>query len=329
MYCAKCGLLLGSNETQCSHCSPSQLKVFKPIYNFKVPPVPSMSSPSFERTTLALTPNAPAHLTIEEILSAKASTLGVFGMLRSIVTTWKEIFKKPSPTNIVILAMGAIMLILWVWTKYIPGPYRMMSRGGIASVLATLTASFNNVPARVLHFSALVTLGIAFLPPLIKGDISPLTNNVKGSFGLVRKILSYKKSKSLYSVIIASGVGMFFANYLMRNCSMNKYFVCLTLGVTVIFSSSGLFNSTFIKLCAGIYNDITKLLKIHTKLTKYQTSLKLGLGFGLILSIVPCFMRRVRSTNFTDHSAYILGIVIVVVGIFLTLSADKKSSVTP
>lgn len=329
MYCTKCGQLLVSNEAQCSHCSPTQTNVFKPVYNFKVPPVPSMSSPSFERTTLALTPNAPTNLTIEEILSAKSSALGVLSALRSIVKTWKEIIKKPSPANIMVLAMGVILFILWVWTKYVPGPYNMMKPSGIANVLGILTATFNNIPARVLHFSALVTLVTAFLPPIIKGDVSRLTSNIKSSFGLARKVISYKKSVTLYIAIIASGVGMFFANYLMRNCSINKYAVCLTLGTTVIFSASGLFNSTFIKLCAGIYNDITQLLKLRQKLAKYQISIQLGLGTGLILSIVPCFVRGAVSTDFTDHFAYFLGFVIIILGVLLAVTAGKKTRITP
>lgn len=200
-----------------------------------------------------------------------------------------------------------------------------MPPSGLKSIFAFLMASFNNVPARVLHFSALATLISAFLPALLGGEIHKIVGNIKGTFALSKRILSYKNSPTLNALIVALGAGLFFSNYLMRNNSGNKYFVCLTLGLTIMLSTSGLFNSTFVRLASGLTQDLAKILKIQQPLAKYQVALQLGFGGGLILSIVSSLFRGLTSNGLTDNFGYVAGIVVILTGFFMMLKSPKTS----
>ncbi len=362
MFCEQCGNEIVKGDKYCSDCGASiEEAVEKQVdksagnYNLNAPPVkeqsnttlpipqkssnafrdlnipkpPGNSSPSFERVTVALSGSPPAGITIEDILLAKNKSVSTLNVIRSMFNSWLGFFKKPTLRNIVLIGAAVVFFAIWVWTKYVPGPYIFMMPPGIASIFAILFATLNNIPARVLHFSALVTLASTFLPGLMKGNLASMAAPVKNSAALIKQIISYKNNKTLYSAVTSCGVALFISNYLMRNCSINKYFVCLTLGLAILLSSSGMINATFPKLCGAIFNDVLRLLKIRDKLSKYITAITIGLGLGFILSIVPSLLRGLTG----DYGAYMLGSLVMVAGIVLMVikpgsSAGKKNDTT-
>jgi hypothetical protein len=320
MTCKHCGQPIDlDKEHQC---------IVKEKYNQKtisiiMPPAPHRSSPSLDQSVLSLSGNHPEHITLEQVLDFKQETEGFIKEVLNVVKIWKKFVKKPTKQNIILIICGVIAFILWFWTKYAPGGFNYMPPTGLKAVFSFLTASFNNVPSRILHFSALVTLVSAFLPAILGGQYEKVIANVNGVIQLIIKVISYKKSQVFYTLIIAAGAGLFFTNYMMRNNSINKYFACFTLGTMIMLSTSGLFKSTFVRLMKGLLNDITKLLKIKDFYTKYQIAIQLGFGGGLVLSIVSSLIRDISSSAFTDNLGYFLGFIVFVTGITLSFQNLK------
>jgi hypothetical protein len=316
MTCQHCGQPLEANKQH--HCvNPTQFK--QKSLSINMPPAPYRNSPSLDQTVLSISGHHPESITLEQVLDFKQESEGFIKEVLNVVKIWKKFVKKPTKHNIILLICGAIAFILWFWTKYAPGGFDYMPPTGLKAVFSFLTASFNNIPSRILHFSALVTLVSAFLPSILGGQYEKVISNVNGVIQLIIKVISYKKSQVYYTLIMALGAGLFFSNYMMRNNSINKYFACFTLGTMIMLSTSGLFKSTFVRLMKGLLNDITKLLKIKDFYTKYQIALQLGFGGGLVLSIVSSLLRNVSSSSFTDNIGYVLGFIVFITGIVLSI----------
>lgn len=320
MYCEKCGQPIPPGEHHV--CSENQAPSLTRKRMINRPPVPLKTSQSLERTTLTLSGRHPDNLTIEDIISGRKSNSGLIKEVKNVFVTWKGFIRKPTKANSILLAVGLVVFLLWAWSKYAPGYY---SSSSLKSTFSFLLATYTNIPARILHFSSLATLAVAFFPQILTGQTKKITAHFKSTLVLMKKILSFKKSKASYVGLISLGTGVFFANYLMRNNSTNKFMVCLSLGVTVLLSTTGLNNATFIRLSKGLINDVTRLIKIQPVVNKYKIVILLGFGSGLILSFIACLLRSIRSTAFTDHFAYYLGAVIVVVGMVLLFSTPKSS----
>lgn len=288
-----------------------------------IPKAPAKESSSMERYFAPVTPGAPNGMTFEELI-AKGSSTGFFGEIKRLIKSVVQVVKKPSKQNIIVLAAALIAIILWAWTKYSPG-FNYMMPEGLKGVMAVLTGSFNNVPARILHFSAITTLVTAYGPSLIKGNVKPITGNLKTAFGLAQRILRQKGNR-MYVTLLAAGVGMFTANYMMRNNSQNKYMACLTLGLMVLLSTGGLFNATFVKLIKAAYQDIAKFLKKGQEAANYQIAVQLGFGSGLILSYLACIIRGMSSNSITDNIAYIFGVIMIVAAIVLMIVQPGKEA---
>ena len=295
--------------------------------NFTPPKPPPQGSAAYEYTMVALTPGAPELVTVEKVLNAQMESLetgasqilGVVRALLDIKNIWKGILRKPTKANMIVITCGFITMLLWFWTKYLPGFYNYMSPGGIKNVVAFLFGTFNNVPTRILHFSSVMTLATAFLPSLFDGgDVTKAVGGVKTTITLWKKFISYRGTRTFSVMIISIGVGMFAANYMMRNCSYNKYFPCLTLGITIILSSSILFKSSFIKLFAGLYHDILRLFKLEKLVAKYTMAIQIGVGTGLVSSILACLLRGPLG----DNIGYIIGVIIMVGGALLTVKPE-------
>ena len=156
MYCEKCGQLIDSESNH--QCSESSGKVIKSKMNLSIPKPPPRTSTAYETTSIPLSDHVPGNLTLEEILSRKSVTPGFLKEIKTVFSIWKKVLKKPSKGNIILLIFGLLLFLIWIWTKYIPGPFTYMMPGGIKSIFAILFATFNNVPARILHYSCLVTL---------------------------------------------------------------------------------------------------------------------------------------------------------------------------
>jgi hypothetical protein len=271
------------------------------------------SSHSFNGTSLAISSNAPKDMTLEDLKNFQNSSKGIITQFRSIFKVLKTTIKNPSKENIRLLVFAGVFFILWFWTKYSPEGFNFMMPGGLKGVFAVLTGSFNNVPARVLHFSSLITLMTAFLPGIATSKQSFL-GNIKSVLALMRTLLKDKKG-TMFSVAIASfGFGLFLSNYLMRNNSSNKYMVCLTLGVTILLSTSGLFKSTFVKLSIGFFNDLSRIFRFETFLNKYKLALQIGVGSALVSSYLICLIRGAVYSSITDHLGYILGVIVFAFG---------------
>ncbi len=328
MHCQKCGRVIESEENHV--CAGNLQKLFEPVYTGGIPG-PVGANGSLERTLLPLSGHMPEGMIIEDILSSRAQGAGLLKELRKILMIWRRFFKKPTKENIVLLIIGGVAFLLWLWTKYASGGYfgfgyDYIPPTGIKSVFAFIMGSFNNVPTRVLHYSAFMTLAAAYIPPIFSGNPARLGGNVRSTFELMRRLASYKKSKSTFIAVAALGAGLFFANYMMRNNSINKYFPCLTLGLTMILSSSGLFNATFVRLSKGLFNDIAKLLHIENSFNKYKVMLQIGFGSGLVLSVVACLIRKMSNSYFTDHMAYYIGGVIFVIGLAMVFASKDAGT---
>lgn len=282
------------------------------------------SSSHVELTWLTLSGQHPESISMDKIVNAQLNQTSFLREMKKILMIWKRFVKKPTKENIILLVGVGVAFLLWFWTIYAPGGFNYMPPSGLKSVFAFLSASFNNVPTRVLHFSALVTLVSAFLPSLIQGKIGPLLGNIQGVVALTRKIISYQKSQVFNIMIISLGAGLFFSNFMMRNNSINKYFACFTVGMMIMMATSGMFNSTFVRLCKGLFYDVAKMFRYQSYLSKYQIALQLGFGGGLIMSIISSVIRDVFNNAMTDSIGYILGMIIMGTGLVLSVMAQKQ-----
>ena len=319
MTCQHCGQPIEPDKPH--HCVNLSSPHHKSM-SMSIPMAPHLSSPTLDRSILSLSGHHPESITLEQVLDFKQESEGFIKEVMNVFKIWKKFIKKPTKQNIILLLCGAIAFVLWFWTKYAPGGFNYMPPTGLKALFSFLTASFNNVPTRILHFSAIVTLVSAFLPAIIGGQYEKVIANFNGVIQLIIKVISYKKSQVFYTLIIAFGAGLFFSNYMMRNNSINKYFACFTLGTMIMLSTAGLFKSTFVRLVKALLNDITKLLKVKDFYTKYQIALQLGFGGGLVLSIVSSLLRDISSNAITDNIGYTLGVGIVITG--LVLSVQNK-----
>lgn len=275
----------------------------------------SEKSASYHGIALAISPNPPKDLTLEDIKNFKSSHSGfIHELIKSGKVVIKTI-KHPSKENIRILVISLVFFIIWFWTKYMPGGFNYMMPGGIKSVFAVLFGTFNNVPARVLHFSSILTLLTSFLP-IISQPKRTFMGNLKSSVAVIRPIVKDVKSKSFSVFIMAFGLGLFTSNFLMRNNSSNKYMVCLSLGMTMILSTSGMFNTTFVKLSKSFFYDLSRLLRFESFLNKYQIVLQAGIGIALISSYLICLIHGMFYFGFVDALGYILGTGIFIFGTF-------------
>jgi len=326
MHCEQCGLTINSDGQHV--CRQPGEKLFTLTHDFEIPALVDRNNTSLESTSLPLSDDTDTTLTIEEILNNKPKASGFISEVKAILATWKSYIKKPTKANTLLLIISGIAFILWFWSKYVSGNYSYMMPSGLKGIVSVLMGSFTNVPTRILHFSAMITLLTAYVPGLFTSSNNHFLANAKSSYVLIRKVLSYGKSSQLYVTLTALGAGLFFANYMMRNNSPNKYVPCFLLGLTILLSTSGLFNASFVRLIKGLFNDIARLLKIENKLVKYQLMVQIGFGSGLILSYIACLIRGIRSTSFTDNFAYYLGTVIVITGIILLVTHHPNTVTT-
>ena len=325
MNCDKCGKELSPYFEHT--CVEAAVLSHNPSPNFNTPTFQPQTSSVLEKVTITISKNSSTLLNPEEFTKQPRSYGGFLKELKQIIGLWKETYKKPSKENIIVLITGISFFVLWIVTSFIPGDFRYMVPSGIKAPLAILFASFNNVPARVLHFSSLLTLAAAFIPAALSGKIGKITGTATSSFKLFQKLLSYQKSASFGVLILFAGLGMAFSNFLMRNNAINKYAVCFTLGTTVIFATSGLLNSTFIRLSDGLISDLAKLFKLSSAFETYRLPMQMGFGVGLLASILGSLFRTVSHSYISDYICYILGILIGIAGVVLILlrnPSDKK-----
>lgn len=321
MKCPKCNKEILVNEYHDCHVKTKAEKVVKKL----MPPIRRQSNYNYVKKVepIILSPDFTL-LSVQELNNLKNQGNGVLPEIKRIVKSIQETLKSPTLQNVFVFAVALASILLWIITSY-NANYNYMPATGLKGLLAIAFGSYNNVFARVIHFSSVYALLSVFIPQLMKKKSISITG-ISQSVKHIKNTLKDKKSKVFGFFVMALGLSYILGNFMMRNNSHNKYLACLTFGLSVLLATKELKRTSFIRLLKALLYDLKKLLKIKSSKNKYGDIIRQGLGFGLVSTFILGFLRKILPYSMGDKIGYLLGGLIVVVGLYLIISGKETHS---